>query len=61
MKKGEILAWILDTCEGNILEELKAPVDGKIFFQFSDPLVYANTAAIKILPGQHIKQKKKML
>lgn len=50
VKKGEILAWILDTCEGNILEELKAPVDGKIFFQFSDPLVYANTAAIKILP-----------
>lgn len=51
VKKGEVIAWILNACEGNVCEELKASVDGTIFFEFNDPLVYANTAAIKLLPN----------
>lgn len=49
VKKDEVVAWVLNACEGNIIEELKAPADGIIFFEFNQPLVYANTAAIKLL------------
>lgn len=50
VKKGEILAWILDCCEGEVIEELLAPEDGVVFFQHDKPLVYADTAVIKLLP-----------
>lgn len=49
--KGQILAYVIDSCEGGILEELKAPTGGTIFFAHSKPLVYANTAVMKLLPG----------
>ena len=49
-KKGQLLAYILDTCEGEVIEELRAPADGVVFFLHDKPLVYANTAVIKILP-----------
>ncbi len=48
--KGQLLAYILDACEGEIIEELRAPVDGVVFFEHDKPLVYANTAVIKLLP-----------
>ena len=50
VKKGQLLAYILDACEGEIIEELRAPADGVIFFVHDKPLVYANTAVIKLLP-----------
>lgn len=48
--KGQILAYVFDACEGDVLEELKAPADGTVFFAHSKPLVYANTAVMKLLP-----------
>ncbi|MGN0406653.1 MAG: M14 family metallopeptidase [Bacteroides sp.] len=50
VKKGQLLAYILDSCVGDIIEELHAPADGVVFFAHDKPLVYANTAVIKILP-----------
>lgn len=50
VEKGQLLAYILDTCEGEVIEELRAPADGVIFFEHDKPLVYANTAVIKLLP-----------
>lgn len=50
VEEGEKLAEILDPGEGCMIEELYAPADGIIFFQHSDPLTYANTAVIKLLP-----------
>lgn len=50
VKKGQLLARILDTCVGDVIEELHAPADGVIFFLHDKPLVYANTAVIKLLP-----------
>lgn len=50
VKKGQLLAYVLDACEGDVLEELRAPADGVIFFLHDKPLVYANTAVIKLLP-----------
>jgi len=40
---------ILDACEGNVLEELRAPEDGVIFFDHDKPMVYGATAVIKLL------------
>lgn len=50
VKKGQLLAQILDTAEGEEIERLCAPADGAVFFLHDKPLVYANTAAIKLLP-----------
>jgi len=47
--KGQLLARILNPLEGEIEEELHAPVDGIVFFGHNEPLTYANTAVIKII------------
>ena len=48
--KGEELAWLQNPCDGERLETLTAPADGTVFFLHDDPLVYAATAAIKLIP-----------
>lgn len=50
VSKGELLAYIFDASEGEVIEELHAPCNGTIFFQHDKPLVYADTAVIKLLP-----------
>lgn len=50
VNEGEVIASIVDTCQGNVIEELIAPVSGTIFFKHDKPLVYAQTAVVKILP-----------
>ncbi len=47
--KGQLLAEITDPFEGTILEQLRAPEDGTIFFQHKAPLIYADTAALKLV------------
>ncbi len=47
--KGQRLAVILDACEGNVLEELRAPEDGVVFFEHDKPMVYGATAVIKLM------------
>lgn len=47
--KGQTIARIIDPLEGEVKEELIAPVDGLIFFQHNEPLTYADTAVIKIV------------
>ena len=49
VKKDDVLASIHKAFEGDIIEELKAPVDGIIFFNHNKPMVYAKTIAFKIL------------
>lgn len=50
VKKDQLLARIVDTAMGDVIEELHAPAEGVVFFLHDKPLVYANTAAIKLLP-----------
>lgn len=50
VKKGDVCAEIYDTCNGEKTEELISPADGIIFFQQDEPLVFARTAAVKVLP-----------
>jgi predicted deacylase len=49
---GACLAEILDAHEGHIIQRLISPVDGVVFFHHDAPLVYANTAVLKILPNE---------
>lgn len=47
--EGQLLAEITDPYEGMVLEQLTAPADGTVFFQHKAPLIYASTAAIKLV------------
>lgn len=47
--QGQLLAYILDTGEGEIIEELYAPASGIVFFAHNKPMVYAHTAVFKVL------------
>ena len=46
---GQALAEIIDPLSGEIMETLRSPADGVIFFRYNDPLIYAFTSAFKIL------------
>lgn len=49
VRKNQVLAEIVDPYEGAVKEKLIAPADGRVFFLHSDPLVYADTAVIKLV------------
>ena len=44
-----LLARILDPYEGSVRAELKAPVSGVIAFAGDEPMVYENTAVLKLI------------
>lgn len=47
---GDVLARIIDPYEGCVREEITASCDGVVFFMHSDPLVYADTVAFRLVP-----------
>lgn len=49
VSKDQPLAEIVDPCTGDVLETLYSPVDGVVFFQNNEPLIFAHTSALKIL------------
>lgn len=49
VEPGQPIANIIDPYEGEILETLYSPLNGRLFFLHNEPLTYANTAVIKIL------------
>ena len=49
VQKGQILARILDPCEGKVLDEIISPVDGTVFYVQYNSLSYANAALVKLL------------
>lgn len=49
---GQPLGEVLHTGTGETLETLTAICDGVVFFQHNTPLVYAHTAAVKLLPDE---------
>lgn len=50
VEKGQLLAYILDACEGEAVEEIRSDAAGILFFAHNKPLVYADTAVFKLLP-----------
>jgi hypothetical protein len=47
--KGELLAEIRNAYDGELKQQIISPTNGIVFFIHSDPLVYANTAVIKLV------------
>lgn len=52
VEKGQVLAHVIHSYEGNTIDRLIAPVDGIVFFMHSDPLTYADTAVFKLVVRQ---------
>ena len=49
VERGQLLARIIDCYEGEIIEELRAPADGIVFFMHGEPLTYSQTAVFKLI------------
>ncbi len=49
VKKGDLLAEIIEPLDCEIKARITAPNDGIIFFAHDEPLCYANTAVFKIV------------
>ena len=49
VSEGQVLAEVIEPCTGEVLETLKSPADGTIFFRYEKPMVYSFTSAFKIL------------
>lgn len=49
VKKGDILAHIVDPFEGDVKHEIRAPKAGIVFYSCQKPLVNANTVVFKIV------------
>lgn len=54
VEQGQILAYLLDAGEGEVIEEMRAPADGIVFFMHGEALTYANTAVFKLVAGSVI-------
>ena len=50
VRKGQLLACIVDCYEGVIIDEIHAPEEGTILFAHAEPKAYQNTAVYKIIP-----------
>ncbi len=48
--KGEVMAYIINSLNGEVIEEVKASADGVVFFSHHRPMVYQNALLYKILP-----------
>lgn len=49
VRKGQVLAEIIDTYEGDVIYQVTAPEDGIVFFIHNKPVVYEDTVVIKML------------
>ena len=49
VERGQLLARIIECYEGEVIEELRAPEDGIVFFMHGEPLTYSQTAVFKLI------------
>lgn len=48
VKKGEVMASVIDPYTGQVLMEIQAPTGGVVFFAHNKSLVLQNTVVYKI-------------
>lgn len=53
VKRGQVLAEIMNPMDGNIKAEILAPTDGIVFFVQNSPLVFQNVVIYKIVRRMH--------
>lgn len=51
VKKGELLAYIIDPYEGYVKEKVLAPCDGTVFFAHNAPMTHNNAVLYKMIEG----------
>ncbi len=51
VKAGDILARVMHPYDGRVLEEIRSPHDGILFFSHHRPLVLQNTLLYRIIPS----------
>lgn len=49
VRKGDLMAEIIEPYEGNVIEQIFSPEEGMVFFAHNEPLAYANTAVFKLV------------
>ena len=54
VKKGDVLARIIHPSDGSVLEEIKAPVTGTVFFSTNRPLTLEHGLVYRILPASPV-------
>ncbi len=54
VKEGQVLAEIIDCYEGEIISELRSPVNGTILFARNENKAYQNTAVYKIIKENEV-------
>ncbi|MDR2864377.1 MAG: succinylglutamate desuccinylase/aspartoacylase family protein [Spirochaetaceae bacterium] len=48
VRKGDLIAKILDPYDGSVVNKIYSPVSGEIFFSYQSPLISADTTVYKI-------------
>ena len=54
VRRGDILAEVLDPYEGNIIDRIVAPVDGILFFAQTSPILFEHSVAFRIIKKLHL-------
>ncbi len=54
VKEGDVLAQILDPYDSSVLEEVKAPVDGVVFFAHNKPLALEHAILYRIIREEEV-------
>lgn len=49
----DVIAEIIDPYEGEVIDTIKSPTDGIIFFSYNDPVVMENAVIYKIIRRMH--------
>ncbi len=55
VRKGEIIAEIIDPLDGEVKAKIKSTVNGVVFFAHDKPLTYANATLFKIIKTSDLK------
>lgn len=53
VKRGDVLAEIVDPYMGSVISKIQAPVDGIIFFKQNEPMVYQNSVVFRMIKKIH--------
>ena len=53
VSRGEVLAQILEPCEGRVIEEIVSPIEGVIFFSHKSPFVNQSEIVYEIIKRFH--------
>lgn len=54
VQKGDALADIMDPYSGVVIESVRSPVNGIVFFHAAQPIIYSHTSLFRIIPTEDL-------